>query len=183
MNAPSKVAVRKKYDDLPDGLKKFLEHFPSLADDYPWEVVLGYLHSQIELAQNKAVHGVIVRKHRVNSELARSTVDKYHMTRTGFRELYKKISGTPVSQAAIEKSKEAESVRDKILHGKRVTDREKRSAVLSALEYAGLLNEQVFSDAGFKPFGDMRGFKGRAEPLDKGTSRWLLIGMGLISHK
>jgi len=42
------------------------------------------------------------------------------------------------------------------------------------------MNEFVFQIAGFKPFGSLKGFKGRAEPLDKATTKWLLKGMKIL---
>ena len=41
------------------------------------------------------------------------------------------------------------------------------------------MNDWVYQAAGVRPFGDKRGFKGRAEALDKSTTRWILKGMGL----
>jgi hypothetical protein len=53
-----------------------------------------------------------------------------------------------------------------------------REAHIDVIEYAEALNEDIEEIAGFSPFGDLRGFKGRAEPLDNSTSRWLLKGLG-----
>jgi len=152
---PKKPGVLRIYGDLPEGLRKYLQHFPNLAAEFPWEISLSYLFAQIELAQNKAVHGIIVRKHRVDTRLARRTIDDFHMTRKGFRDLYQKISGKKLSKQAVDFALEAESIRDKILHGKPVNDAEKRKAVIAALNYANALNEQVNADAGFRPCGDM----------------------------
>ena len=33
--------------------------------------------------------------------------------------------------------------------------------------------------AEFRPFGDLRGFKGRGQPLERTTTRWVLKGMGM----
>ena len=175
--------IFKEFDQLPDTLKTNLEHFPELANNFPWDISLSYLFARIELAQNKAVHGAIVKLHRVDTQLARKVIDNFHMSRKGFREVYQKVTGKTISADIIKVAEHAESIRDKILHGKSVSEADKRSAVLSALRYAHRLNEQVARDAEFRPFGDMRGFKGRANPLDKKTSRWILMGMGLIGSK
>ena len=49
-----------------------------------------------------------------------------------------------------------------------------RTAVYRLIEYSELFNDFTFQLAGFKPFGNLRGFKGRAEPLNKTTTKWLL---------
>ena len=72
----------------------------------------------------------------------------------------------------------AEEIRDKVMHGKTTTDKEKREALASIIEYAERFNALVSGIAAFRPFGDLRGFKGRGQSLDKSTSRWLLKGMG-----
>lgn len=65
-----------------------------------------------------------------------------------------------------------------MVHGKAVTDTELRSAIADVLDYAVLFNADVDAAAGFKPFGDMRGFKGRADSLDKRTTKWVMRGLG-----
>jgi hypothetical protein len=177
------AGILRLFESLPENLQNYLRHFPGLACDYPWDVSISYLFAQTELAQNMIVYGGVVKLHRVDSAIAKSTVDSHHMTRSRFRELYKIIIAKNISAEAIENAKDAEKIRDRLLHGKRVSDADKRKAVISILNYAHLLNEQVFEDAGFRPFGSMQGFKGRATSLDKSTSKWVLTGMGLIGAK
>lgn len=179
MAVPRTKGILRKFEGLPDGIKGYLEHFPSLAEDYPWDVSLAYLFARIELAQNMTIYAALVKKHRLNSELARKAVDTHHMTRDGFRNLYFTVTDRKVKQTSIDLIKSAEKIRDKILHGKRVSDEEKRAAICSALGYCNELDEQVYKDAGFRPFGKLQGFAGRAKKLDKSTSRWVLSGMGV----
>jgi hypothetical protein len=184
MAIPYTAGILKKFDELPENLKAYLSHFPDLvADEYPWDVSISYLFARIELAQNMTIYGGVVKLHRVHSAVAKSAIDRLHMTRPRFRELYKTIMDNPISDDAIIKSRDAEKIRDKILHGKKVSESDKRKAVVSVLEFANLLNEQVFEDAQFRPFGSMQGYKGRATPLDKSTSKWVLKGMGIITPK
>lgn len=183
MRIPRTAGILSLFGRLPESLQSYLSHFPSLAQNYPWDVSISYLFAQTELAQNMTVFGGVVKLHKVNTTIARSTVDRHHMTRERFRELYKTIIGNAISADALVKAKDAEKIRDRILHGKTVSDADKRKAVVSILEYGNLLNEQVFVDAGFRPFGSMQGFKGRGVPLDKSTSKWVLTGIGLIGAK
>jgi hypothetical protein len=180
---PRKAGILKRYHELPIDLKEYLKHFPGLANDYPWNVSISYLFAQLELSQNMIIYGAVVKIHRVDAVMARAAINKHHMTRTRFRDLYKIVIGKSIRAAATELAKDAELIRDQILHGKPVSDGNKRKAVVSTLEYISLLNEQVYVDAKFRPCGSMKGFKGRAKPLDKKTSRWVLIGMGLYEKQ
>ena len=184
MAIPRTAGIKRLFEDLPESLQEYLSHFPNLvAHGYPWDVSISYLFARTELAQNMIVYGGVVKLHMVHSTIAKSAIDKLHMTRPRFRDLYKTIMDNSISNEAITKATEAERIRDKILHGKTVSESDKRKAVVSILEYANLLNEQVFVDAGFRPFGSMQGFKGRAGSLNKPTSKWVLTGMGVINTK
>lgn len=175
--------ILSSFDRYPDSFKCYFNHFPSLARDYPWDVSISYLFAKTELAQNITIYSAVVKCHRVEASMAKSSIDTLHMTRARFCELYNVTMGTKISTDAIAESEIAEKVRDRILHGKTVSESDRRKAVVSVLEYANLLNEQVAIDAGFRPFGSMQGFKGRGQSLDRPTSRWVLIGMGLIHVK
>jgi hypothetical protein len=137
------------------------------------------MFSLVELAHNMTIYCGVVKIHRVDKTLARTAVDSHHMTRKGFGELYATIFGKSLKKATADKLAEAEKVRDRILHGKMVSEADKRKAVVDILEYAEAFNAEVQDLAGFKPFGSLQGFKGRAEALDKSTSRWILKGIGL----
>lgn len=101
-----------------------------------------------------------------------------HLTRDGFKDIFKNVFGSPLSKETIEKLEEAEKTRDRVIHGKSVPDNELREAIADVLEYAELLNNEVSGIAGFKPFGNMKGFKGRADSLDNRTTKWLMKGLG-----
>jgi len=72
----------------------------------------------------------------------------------------------------------AQSTRDRVIHGKAVPAPTLRQAIVDVLEYAIGLNQEMERIAGFKPFGDLRGFKGRAKLIEKEPSRLLLKGLG-----
>ena len=170
--------VVKRFAALPAEVAKYFEHFPKLAEDFPWDVSLAYLFSRVELAHNMAIYCGAVKLHRANGELARSAVQLHHMTRPGFRELFKTIHGAAIPDGVQRLLDGAETIRDKALHGKSTRSEEHRAAICEVFEYAEKLNDFVQLKSGFKPFDDLRGFKGRAKALDKATTRWLLKGMG-----
>ncbi|HYN46308.1 MAG TPA: hypothetical protein VES64_06420, partial [Allosphingosinicella sp.] len=66
--------------------------------------------------------------------------------------------------------------------GKALPDAEMRAGLRDAFDFCEAFNEFVFGAGGFRPFGQLRGFKGRGEALSKETTRWVLRGMG-IPHK
>ena len=101
-----------------------------------------------------------------------------HLTREGFKEIFKNVFGAELNKASRVKLEEAEKVRDKVIHGKTVPDNELREAIADVLEYAELLNEEVYLISGFKPFASMKGFKGRADSLDNRTTKWIMRGLG-----
>ena len=189
MTAKKNQAIRKKglkkiYQNLPESLQKYFCHFSKLIDDDLIDVLISYLFSQVELAHNNTVYGSVVRVHLVHSDIAKNVVQTSYMTREHFRRLYKNITGKSISKEAIDKIMKAEKIRDRILHGKHVKSADKREAIQLTLEYSKLLNEQVYNDAEFKPFGTMKGFNGRGKfQSKKSTSRLILIGMGLLSDK
>ena len=176
---PTYKALLRFYETLPDEVQNHFQHLPKLiSDDLPYEIAIAYVFLKIEQAQNRALYGGVVKIHRGNAEFARRLMNFQHLTRDGFKDIYKNVFGHAITSATSDKLKEAETARDKVIHGKSVTDNELREAIADVLEYADLFNAEVNSVSGFKPFADMRGFKGRADSLDKRTTKWLMRGLG-----
>ena len=176
---PSYKALLKCYEAKSEQVRGHFEHLPKLINDsLPYEIALAYSFLKIEQAQNRALYGGVVKIHRCNSEFAQRLMNYQHLTRDGFKALYKNVFGKSLKDSTIEKISEAEKIRDKVIHGKDVNPNELRQAIADVLEYSEAFNSEVNDVAGFKPLGDMRGFKGRAEPLDKRTSKWLMRGLG-----
>lgn len=111
--------------------------------------------------------------------MTRAAVLRHRMTREGVRELFETIYGLPIPALVTQKLAGAEKIRDKIMHGKTAKESETRKALAEVFDYAEALNQFTEQQSGFKPFDDLRGFKGRAQALDKSTTRWLLKGLGL----
>jgi hypothetical protein len=171
--------VLNHYRTLPRAIQKHFEHLPELMASFPWDVSLAYQFARIELAHNMTIYCGAVKLHRAHPELAWLAVQNQHQTRDSFRTLFAAIIGHELPKGVISVIEPAEIVRDSIMHGKDAPEPKKRAAVVSVLDYAAVYNDYVNSKAGLRPCGDLRGFKGRAKSLDKGTTRWLLKGMGL----
>ena len=160
-------------------VRDYFPDFPDLVEKYTWEVSVSYLFSRIEQAKHMTIYCGIVKKHWCNSEITRQLVNEEHMSRGRFKELFKTVFGKNIPKLILEKLEAGESMRDKIAHGKSWTQKEVREGLVSAIDFATKFNDFVQTEAGFRPFGDLRGFKGRAESLPKPTTRWVLQGMGI----
>jgi hypothetical protein len=159
-------------------IRVYFQHLPALVQQFPLDVCLSYAFSRVELAHNTTLYCGVVKLHKAHTDLAWRAVQGYHMTRDAFRESFRTIFGVPLPSTAVSKIQQAESVRDAVMHGKRIADADKRNAVARVLDYGTEMNSFIHEHAGFRPFGDLRGFKGSAKPLDKSTTRWILKGMG-----
>ena len=179
MTVASYKAIIHKYDRCSNGVKWYYDQLPSLLKaGYSYEVSLAYMFLRTERAQNTALYCGSVKLHRANTEVAERTVNAQHITRDGFLLLYKNVFGKELPKPINRNLKIAERIRDKVVHGKKVTDPEMRDAHVDVLEYAEAMNAELREVAGFEPFGKLQGFKGRGQSLDKNTTRWLLKGIG-----
>ena len=122
MAVPRLAGVLKVYNKSAEDVRIYFEHFPKLAKDFPWDVSISYMFGRVELAHNMAIYCGVVKLHRVDSTLARTAVDNHEMTRADFRDLYKTVFGKVLNKAAADKIREAEKIRDRIMHGKTVSE-------------------------------------------------------------
>ncbi len=179
MTTPRTKRILYRYSELPEEIRSYFSDFPDLVAGFDWDVSISYMFSRVELAHNNTIYCGVVKLHRVDNDLASTAVDDWHMTRNGFRDLYETIFGKKLKKTVSQRIEAAEKTRDRIVHGKRVSEEDKRKAVINILEYSEAFNAEVHNIAGFKPFGSLRGFKGAGKKLDKSTSRWILKGVGL----
>lgn len=171
--------VLKLYESQPDELKKYFGHLSLLINaDMPYDIALAYLFSRVERAHRRSIYCGVIRRYSANSELTDEIVRKEHLTRDGFKQLFKVIFDAEFPEALAELIGHAEDMRDTGMHGGETTESQMRQAIHDIFEYAKLFNAVVYELAGFTPFGDLRGFKGRQENLDKATTRMILKGIG-----
>ena len=174
----TRIGVKTHYDTRSPAVQEYFAHLPELIADFPLDICISYSFGQIELAHNMTLYCGVVKKHKANRTIARSAIDAHHMTRSEFKERFEVVFGSSVPDAVLDPLTQAETIRDKIMHGKDTLEREKREAIYNVLNYAELFNDELQSLAGFRPFGSLKGFKGRAKSLDRSTTRWVLKGMG-----
>lgn len=180
MNAPANyLQVLNHFKAKPVEVREYFPSFEELVEGYPWDVSVSYVFSRVEAAKHSSIYCGIVKLHWAESSMTREMIDKDHMSRGRFRELFKTVFGKPISKELLDKLSEAEDIRDKIAHGKKWTDAQARKALKDIFDFATDFNAFVQELGGFKPFGNLKGFKGRKESLSKETTRWVLRGMGI----
>lgn len=172
-------AVINHYKATPKSVRDYFSDFVELVENYNWEVSVSYVFSRIEQAKRMTIYCGIVKMHWCESSLTWKMVSKDHMARSRFRDLFKTVFGKKIPDELAAKLEKGENVRDKIAHGMNWTAKEAREGLTSVLDFATEFNEFVSSIGGFRPFGNLRGYKGRKVPLPKATTRWILRGMGI----
>jgi len=171
--------LKKLFNRCSQEVRRHFEHLPSLLDNYPLEVALGYVFHRLELGQNMALYCGVVKLHRAHTEIARKALDAHHMTRKGFEDLYKVVFDAELPKDATQELRTAEKTRDVIMHGGNASDDRKRNAIGRVLEFADAVNADLQGRYQFAPFsGYWRGFAGRLRKLDRRTTRFMLKGMG-----
>ncbi len=178
----TRKGIKKLHASSPVEVQSFFADLPALIDSaFSLEIVLAYVFFRVEYGQRLTLYCGARKLHKTESSLTWKAIDAHDLTRKGFKELFQTIYGFAVSKAAADSLADAVGIRDRLMHGKGLTDREKREAVSKVLHYAEQMNEliAVRKTLGFRPFcGDLRGFVGRLGVLDKSTTRWILKGMG-----
>ena len=171
--------VIRHYEAAPEQVRNYFPEFVKLVESYDWEIPITYAFSRLERAKRMTIYCGIVKLHWCESTLTRDRINEDHLSRGRFKRLFKVVFGKRVPQPLIEKLESAESVRDKIAHGMTWTPAEARGCLVHLIDFAVEFNDHMANLADFRPFGDLRGFKGRRESLTKATTRWVLLGMGI----
>jgi hypothetical protein len=174
----SKPGLMKFFKSCPDDVREYFEYVPALVEQFPLDVAIAYVFARVELAHNMTLYCGIAKLHRADTELTYRAVQSHHMTRVEFRSKYEVVYSKPIPGAVAALLTQGEAVRDLVMHGKGASDDQKRNAIAHVLAYASAMNECAATYGGPRPFGDLRGFKGAAQALEKKTTRWVLRGMG-----
>ena len=181
MEQPSNYkAVKKIYDSLGDDIKSYFNQAEILLthEDIGLDVCLAYLFLRIEAVQNRALFGALSKLHRVDTKFARRLLNMQHITRDGYLSLFKNIFGHELSDETTKLLNTAKKVRDRLIHGKSVSEAELRTAIVDCFKYSIAFKEEIYKISKFSPFSDMRGVKGRGKSLSPTTSKWIMRGLG-----
>ena len=181
--AKSYRGVISHYEDAPQRIREYFPSFVELVEGYNWEVSISYVFSRLEQAKRRTIYCGIVKRHWCNAELTRKLVNEDHMSRGRFLHLFNVVFGCDVPKKMLDKLKKGEKIRDKVSHGMKWSEPEARQGLVSVIDFAREFDDFVYGKARFRPFGDLRGFKGRKETLTKATTRWVLLGMGIPKNE
>ena len=88
--------------------------------------------------------------------------------------MFEAIFGAPLERDVLDELRAAQPARNAVMHGQTVSDAAMRGAVVAALRYSQLLNEQTSRIAGFRAYGPLRGFSGRGVPISDAATHSLL---------
>ena len=171
--------VIQSYEEAPPRVRDYFPSFAELVEKYDWEVSISYVFSRLETAKRMTIYCGIVKLHSCEVSLTWKLVSEDHLSRRRFLALFETVFGRPIPGSLVEKLERGEGVRDKVAHGMDWTAAEAREGLTSIIDFAGEFNEFVSKHGGFRPFGDLRGFKGRGGALPQSTTRWILRGMGI----
>jgi len=177
--AKSYKDVIRHFRAAPKRIQNYFPEFVPLVEGYDWEVSVSYVFSRVEQAKRMTIYCGITKIHRCESSLTWKLVSEDHLSRARFFELIKIVFAKKIPDNIREKLEASENVRDKIVHGMNWTDSDARKAMTQIIDFATKFNQYVKKIAGFQPFGDLRGYKGRKQPLAKATTKWILHGMGV----
>ena len=180
MEAPANYKqVITVFEKKSDDIRRYFADLESLVKGYDWHVSLSYVFSKIETVKHTALYCGLVKLHWTETTLTRDLLNRVHISRGRYKELFKHVYGAALPDSIQKNLSAAEKIRDRVAHGKDITQPEARQGLVDAFEFSEAFNGFVKEKAGVSPFGDLRGFKGRAEPLSRETTRWVLRGMGI----
>jgi hypothetical protein len=166
------------FESCPEEIRDYFSDLPRLLDSFSLDISISYLFAQVERAHNTSLCYGAVMVHKANRNVARTAVGAQQLTREGFQQQFETVFGKPIPEEIKLELEWAQDVRDRILNGQRVLEKEKREAVAHVLDYAQALNRFVKGIAKFKPFGGPWGTDGCSASLSQSTTRWMLKGMG-----
>lgn len=164
------VGLKNYFGMLDELLSKVSLPYPALA----------YCFQRIESAQRITLYALLMRKYRTNSDLAWNAIDRLDLTRSNYPDFYHALSGKRLDPKLREILKPAELARDKITHGKICKPSQVLEAIILCLDYAEAFDGAVYVQAGFRPFGPLRGVTSSKRPqLEREISRLVIKGLGL----
>lgn len=175
-----KNRVKACFDGQTEGVRYYFGELLDIVDNVKSpEPALAYCFQRIEAAQRIALYALLMRKYRPDASVTWGIIDSLDITRKSFPEHYVLLTGHDVQAAVAAHLTDAMKVRDRIMHGKQTAASQVLTAVINCLNYAAALNAQVQADAGFAPFGKLRGVtSSRRAKLTKDISALVLRGLG-----
>jgi hypothetical protein len=175
--------VKSCFNAQTEGVQYYFGELLHIVDNVKSpEPALAYCFQRVEAAQRTALYALLMRKYRTDATVTWGIIDSLDITRKSFPVHYSQLTGHQIQDPVTAHLTQATAIRDRIMHGKKAAASDVLSAVISCLSYATALNAQVQADAGFAPFGKLRGVTSSRKPkLEKDISRLVLKGLGFKS--
>lgn len=171
--------VVARFRALPPEIKRSIEIVPELIERYEWQVSISFVFSQIETVKHDTLYKGLVNDIALTLSLRDSCSTKITGLEAGFGSYSRLYSVSRFRRIQRSYLENAEKIRDRDAHGKILTEAQSRDFLVQAFKFIEEFTDFVYKLAGFRPFGDGRGFKGRGQSLSKETSLWVLKGMGI----
>ena len=178
---PSRPGLKNLFNTLGDDITGYYSEFNNIIDStLSLHVLLAYMFFRLEQGQLLTLYLGSRKLQKTDSELTWKALDSQQIKRESFLTYFETIYSFPIPQHVREIIVPAERIRDRLMHGKDVTDANLREAITRPLYYSLEMNNLAAQKMnGLRPFvPDLRGAVGRLDSLDKSTSRWILKGMG-----
>ena len=164
-------------------MRTYFEAVTELIERYEWDVAISYTYSRMEIIKRRALFVGLVRKHSADAEYTDRALDREFLTRARFKQLFSIIYARDIPKENFEILERGEAIRDRVAHGKKLTDAQARQCLADAFHFADRLNEFVFECVKTRPIGSLQGFKGAASSLPLETTHWVLKGMGIDKRR
>jgi hypothetical protein len=181
--AKTRRGIKAIFRSLAPETQGFFSDLPDLIySEFSLDIVLAYLFFRLEQGLNQTLYCGARKLLKTEADLTRKALDIQFLTREKYLRFFQEIYGFPMDANIQGLMYDAEKIRDRVMHGKSVNDKERRRAISKVLAYCDRVNNFISAEQqlGFKPFcADIRGFSGRLPSHDKATSRLILKGIGL----
>jgi hypothetical protein len=168
-----------------DGVQYYFWMLPELLENVSSPgPALAYCFQNIEYAQRRALYALLMRRFRTDSDVTWEAIDSLDITRSNFPDFYQSFSGKKFPKGLRDLMTPAETVRDNITHGRDASVTDVHRAIGICLDYAEQVNERMWLDVGFRPFGRLQGVTSSKRPqLNTEISHLVLKGLGLYRAK
>lgn len=179
-NYPTYKSVINRFSQAEDGIKGYFKGLDNLIANNQWNVSLAWSFVMIEKAHISALYFGVVRVFRVDPELAWTAIINSDLTMKDFVDYCNPVFGHDLPAKIKGMLVEIRQVRNTVMHGIDVPEKDMRNCVGTVIDYAEEINKFLEQRAGFKIFkANWIGLLGgKVERLDKNRSKFLLKGLG-----
>lgn len=177
--AKSKVGLMKIFNSYDQDIQSYFNEFEKLYEaELSLEIMLAYVFFKLEQGQRQALFLGARKRYEVDRVLTWKAIDGQHFTRENYKTFFNLTFGIEIPFEVCSIIEDAEEIRDKVMHGGKPTEAEKRTAICEVLEYCKKMNS-LTSKENLTPYkGDLRGQIGGSKSINTLKTRMILKGLG-----